>query len=207
MKFTFILTTHNRPKEAARVMCELYRTCKPHWSNIELLVVCHNLFDCPEDPRLPPFRFVWNWELKGCATSIFKGVQEAQGEWFLWLCDDHTYPDSEWFEKLLEFMQKNPDKKVIGFNPGTGHFECCPIGAAEVKWFKDHYPIPVYEHYGWDNEIQDWAKAENVFGEAYHILIQDKKGPVNAAFKDKDVQRYEMRKIASRMVNGKMTCP
>lgn len=197
MVTSLILTTHRRPDDAARVLKELARTCWRRWESIELIVVGHEEEDKPTGiDQGFQWGFEWfvNKDGKGCARSVHYGVVRAVGDWFVWLCDDHQYPDADWFEKFLIYRAENPGVKVIAFDSGYGIKDCAPIGAAERKWYLEHYPEPVYEHYGWDNEIQGLAVKEGVFGGAYHILIQDRPGNPIQELKDRDAPLWEKRR-------------
>ena len=193
MVTSLILTTHRRPDGAVRVIKELVRTCWKRWDEIELIVVGHEEGDIPS-MMAPEFRRMVNEDGKGCARSVHYGAVRAKGDWFVWLADDHEYPDAEWFEKFLAYRAENPGMKVIAFSSGMGGMDYASIGAAERKWYLEHYPEPVYEHYGWDNEIQGLAVKEGVFGGAYHILIQDTPGFPIQEFKDRDAPLWEKRR-------------
>jgi len=173
MKYSIIIPTKGRPLEAARVLKGLAATIGPVRPDVEIVLAVTGLMDVPLQSGLLKFWTVLEKE-PGAARAIWTAVQETKSEWFIWLCDDVGFPDPGWFVKLLAFRESNPRAKAIALESGTGHHECAPIGAAEVKWFKGHYPEPVYSHYGWDNEIQEIAEEEGVFCPAYHILVQEK---------------------------------
>lgn len=195
MNYTLLLTTHKHPEDAGRVMKEMEATTQG--MNREILVIGHEESDRPVGEDLPTFRFMTQPE-KGCAKSIWYGAHHCWGDWFVWLCDDHEYPVRDWLERAdrIRTIAVAKPIKVIKFNAGTGHKECASIGMAETKWYKDHYPEPVFEHYGWDNEIQEWAIKEGVFYYAKDILIKDTvvSGRINWEVKKRDWDRWQQRR-------------
>jgi hypothetical protein len=192
--YTLLLTTHKHPEEAGKVMHEMWNTTEG--MSRDILVIGHEQSDHPAGGRkLPPFRFDVQPK-KGCANSIWHGAHHCVGKWFVWLCDDHEYPVRDWLKQADALRKQVPTAKVIKFNAGTGHRECASIGMAETKWYREHYPEPVYEHYGWDNEIQEWAIRENVFLYAKRILIKDTvvSGKINWEIKRRDWARWQSRR-------------
>ena len=201
VEYSLILTTYRHPEEAARVLRELEETTAG--MSREIIVIGHEESDRPLG-RLPKHDF-YVQPNRGCANSVWYGAQRAAGKWFVWLCDDHLYPNRTWLAGLHAERLKVPKAKVIKIN-AQGNPNCVQIGAGELKWYKDHYPMPVYDHYGWDDEVQNWSVAENVFHYAEHIVIKDIiTDKVNWQFKTFDVPRFETRKLDFELKNGIMS--
>jgi predicted O-methyltransferase YrrM len=200
VEYSLILTTHKNPGEATRVLRELEETTAG--MSREIIVIGHEESDKPQG-QLPMHDF-YVQPNKGCANSVWYGAHKVAGRWFVWLCDDHLYPDRIWLARLHAERLKAPGAKVIKIN-AQGNPNCVQIGAAELKWYKDHYPMPVYDHYGWDDEVQNWSVAEGMFHYAEHIVIKDIiTDKVNMEFKRLDVPLFESRKTEFELKNGIM---
>ena len=191
--YTLLLTTHKHPEEAGVVLKEMAATTVG--MSCELLVVGHEESDRPVGEGLPEYRWLVQ-NRHGCASSVWYGFHHALGDWVVWLCDDHQFPIRDWLFRAQIKRDEEPWLKVIKFNSGTRQRNCSPIGMAEKRWYMEHYSEPVFEHYAWDNEIQDWAIAEGVFAKARRVFILDTlhQRKVNWGMKKRDSARLESRK-------------
>lgn len=175
MKYTLLLTTHKHPEDAGRVLCEWKRTVTGDLlSQTEFLVVGHEETDKPRGESLPFYRWMVQ-EKKGCAHSIWAGVQVSLGDWVIYLCDDHLYVDPHWLNKLDKLVTEHPEAKLFKIlsDPGRLSRETANIGCFRKDWYKARYPQPVYAHYWWDKEIYHLAKVEGVYCETQSVLIRD----------------------------------
>lgn len=203
IEYSLILTTHKRPVEAGSVLKEIDVTTKGF--NKEILVIGHMESDKPTGENLPEYTFMVQPK-RGRANSLWYGAKECSGRWFVWLCDDHKFSDREWFSKANKLRKENPGIKVIQFNAKTSHKECTQIGMCYRGWYLRHYPEPVYDHYGWDNEIHDWAIAERVFYNAENIVVEDiiNGTHINGEFKGSDYNRWVTRRNEYKLINGRV---
>ena len=199
-----ILTTYRHPKEAGIVLREIEATTQGF--DKEILVIGHLKTDRPIGNNLPEYQFIVQPK-KGCANSIWYGASICKGEWFVWLCDDHKYPQRDWLKRADEKKVNDSKLKVIRFYAHEYNRNCAQIGMAEKKWYLEHYPEPVYEHYGWDDEVAYWAREENVYLNAEDVIIQDKcdDSRINWDRKNRDIKRNELRLKQYGLINGKMT--
>lgn len=204
MDYSLVLTTHKRPAEAARVLRELAATALGKGPSVELLVIGHSDEDRPVGPDLPPFRFETQ-PVPGCCSSIWHGTRICLGRWFAWLCDDHVYPQRDWFERAHALRLSMPAVKVVQFNAKTRHTGCAQVGMAECAWYVERYPEPVFQHYGWDQEILSWAVEEGVFHSAKDVVIEDPTcgSQINWGLMSSDHNKLDARRRTHKWINGK----
>ena len=172
----------------------------------ELIVAGHVMADAPAGAGLPEHTFLVQ-PGRGAGMGLWLAVNWCTSPWFVWLADDHTYVQRDWLVQADRLRQACPKMKVMQF-AGAEYPNCVQIGMADRAWYLDHWPLPVYGHYCWDDEMHDWAKAEGVLLVTDQVRIQD--GPdsknENSAMYAKDRPILDARRGTARMVDGRMTC-
>jgi hypothetical protein len=173
--YTLLLTTHKHPEDAGRVLKELHRTTQG--LPTEILVVGHCEEDRPIGKDLPKYKFIVNPH-KGSGRSVWAGVQKAKGSWFVYLADDHLYPQEDWLMRIHRAILDNPDIMHIRINctpdkPESYTNMCSDIGACNTAWYRGHYPAPIYQHYCWDVELGTTSSLEKVRYSSPDIIIVD----------------------------------
>ena len=204
VEYSLVLTTYKHPVEAGMVLKEIDATTQGF--SKEILVIGHEESDRPIGDNLPEYKFIAQPK-KGCANSIWYGASICNGRWFVWLCDDHKYPQRDWLKRADDKRKNNSKLRVIRFYAHEANRNCAQIGTAEKKWYLEHYPEPVYEHYGWDDEIAHWAREEGVYLNAEDIVIQDvyDDNRINWERKRRDGALNELRLKEYKLINGKIT--
>ena len=194
IEYSLILTTYKHPNEAGIVLREINATTQGLDFQIEIIVIGHTEEDRPVGEGLPVFSFIVQPK-KGCANSVWYGANICFGKWFVWLCDDHKYPQRDWLYQAHLTRLQNPGVKVIRFNSKSPNKNCAQIGMGEKDWYLKHYPEPVYEHYGWDDEIAAFARKENVYYDAKNVIIEDcmDEHRINWEIKKRDGERNSTR--------------
>jgi len=171
MEYSFILCTHKRPDQARRVLDILKKELS---YDVELVVVTHG----PESrPLGNDFLYLENNEGRGSGSSLFYASRRISGKWMAWFADDHQYNDPDWFKKAIKHRIDHPDIKIIQFNDGydRNNNTCAAIGMMETQWYLDTYTTPIYDHYGWDNELTEYGKKLGIYSFADEVNIYDPK--------------------------------
>jgi spore maturation protein CgeD len=122
-----------------------------------------------EEDRLKTVRY---------ATNVNYGLQVALGEYVTYLCDDDYYLP-ERLEKMVKFLDENPDKHVVFGNQRTVYIK--PDGTEEEGAVREHkQPLDnadcMVDHSsvmhrracylkvgGWDDSPEHWGHADGLY--------------------------------------------
>jgi len=103
-----VIVTWNQKKKLEKCLWSIYN--QEHSLPPEVVVVDNNSLDrTPEVlEKFPKIKKVKNQINRGVAVARNQGIAKAQGKYLMMLDDDtHVYPGC--FEKVISFMDKNPD--------------------------------------------------------------------------------------------------
>ena len=194
---TMILCTHDRPKEAERVIGELLEQKYTLCDRIKMRITCvtHNIKDAPYKHK-ESYTHLVNKEL-GWAKSLDYGIRRCETDWFGFVNDDSLFPQRDWLSRAVERIKFSPyPVKLLGFNDGRNQGRWCSLGLCETQWYLEQYIIPQpYNHYGLDNEMKNIADIQGLWHYANTIRVVHDFDPnrVNRTFKRKDYALYKRR--------------
>lgn len=114
MKISIIIPTYNR---AEIIEDAILGFLKQTYQNIELIIIddcsSDNTYDVVKklkDNRVKCFR---NKRNLGIEYSVFQGIQKMSGEFFTTMSDDDIYPDENFFQKVINLLNKHNDLDIV----------------------------------------------------------------------------------------------
>ncbi|PCK08399.1 MAG: hypothetical protein COA42_09400 [Alteromonadaceae bacterium] len=136
--YTLIIPTKNRPEMLDRA---LKSAVNQGFSGLEIIVINDGStvsYEAIEKSHKGHATFLHNLESQGVSAARNRGVQQAQGEWLLFLDDDDEF-SSDYFERLQQTISDSPevdffwcDVELIFEKQGT-------VFGRQVRTFRDDY--------------------------------------------------------------------
>ena len=140
MQLSVIIVNYNVKYFLEQCLCSVTKAVQN--INAEIFVVDNNSTDNTRDFFLEKFtqaNFIWNTENMGFSKANNIALQQAKGEYILFLNPDTIVPE-DGFEKCISFFKSNPNAGALGVKmlDGSGNF---------LKESKRSYPSPLTSLY------------------------------------------------------------
>ncbi|MCY7310779.1 MAG: glycosyltransferase [Chitinophagaceae bacterium] len=124
MQLSVIIVNFNVKHFLEQCLCSVQKAIAG--MEVEIIVVDNNSTDNSIEylvPRFPAVRFIINKENTGFAKGCNQGLQQAKGDYILFLNPDTIVPE-DCFRQCISFLQAHPDAGALGIKmlDGSGKF-------------------------------------------------------------------------------------
>ena len=132
--FSVIVPAHNAEDRIRRGLDSIRRQT---FTNYELIVVCDDCKDRTAEVAGEYTDKVFEVSWHNCGKTRNRGLEEAQGEWILFMDDDDHWRTDDAFETIGNAIRQNGDFDVLAFGFVFG-------SSGEAKQYPGHLYIAIW---------------------------------------------------------------